>query len=58
MESEKLISGVTKSTQATGRHRFGVGLIPLGNRKRDAFAFGENVLEERDSVDIASSKRR
>jgi hypothetical protein len=36
----------------------GVGLIPLGDRNRDRFGFGDNVLEERNSVDISTSRRR
>lgn len=42
-----------------GKHREyttvkSLGLIPLGNRSRDAFAFGENVVEERESLDAYS----
>lgn len=37
--------------QPQGRHESGIGLIPLGDRNRDSFAFGENVLEERVSID-------
>ena len=50
-------------SQPSGRHREnrmpkGVGLIPLGNRDRDRFEFGVDVIEERDSIDISTSRRR
>lgn len=50
--------------QQLGKHRAfhmdkGCGFIPLGDRHReDVFKFGDHVLEERMSVDIATSKRR
>ena len=45
--------------QQPGRYREGVGLIPLGDRHReDVFEFGDHVLEERMSIDIATSRKR
>lgn len=44
--------------QNPGRHRFGIELIPLGDRKRDISHYADNELIDRDSVDIGSSHRR
>jgi hypothetical protein len=55
--------GVTTSNNYSGKHRDramskGIGFIPLGDRHRAITEYGEDILEERDSVDISSSRRR
>lgn len=37
--------------QKAGKHRYGIALIPQGDRQRAVFEYGENVAEERDSID-------
>jgi hypothetical protein len=37
--------------QQAGKHRYGVALIPLGDRQRAVFEYGDNVAEERESID-------
>jgi hypothetical protein len=37
--------------QQEGKHRYGVALIPLGDRQRAVFEYGDNVAEERESID-------
>ena len=44
--------------QKPGKHRYGITLIPMGDRQRDAFEYGENVLEERDSIDAYDKYRK
>ena len=38
-------------SQSVGRHRDGIGFIPLGSRTRDVEEYGEDYLEERMSID-------
>ncbi len=53
-----------KATRShSGRHReFGtekaIGLIPLGDRSRDIPEYGVDYIEERNGVDISTSRRR
>jgi len=49
-----------KVNQPQGRHRFGRLVIPLGTRYTKCMELNKeaDVLEERDCVDIATSRRR
>lgn len=37
--------------QKDGKHRYGIALIPHGDRQRAVFEYGENVAEERECID-------
>lgn len=50
----KGVSATGNRYQPPGHHRFGIALIPLGDRNRDC-SIG---YEERDSIDISTSKKR
>ncbi len=63
----KLGEAASATRAYTGQHRDkyydtrdtrGIGLIPLGDRARDVTAFDIDYIEERDSVDISTSRRR
>lgn len=59
MERHRKLGVAPFLSEHPGKHREytshkSLGLIPLGSRDRDAFAFGENVVEERDSIDAYS----
>lgn len=53
----------TGTASYSGQHREhemerGWGAFPMGDRSRDIQEFGFSYLEERDSVDVSTSRKR
>ncbi len=50
----KEIAATGSRLQPPGHHRYGIALIPLGDRNRCSC----NEEDDRDSIDISTSKKR